>query len=183
MNSDIIKKTLLCVAFLSSTMAFSQSKVVGGATMKPTNTIVQNTLRSSDHTTLVKALKTANLVKTLNGNGPFTVFAPTNNAFNKLTEKKLTQLMETQNKTALQNILKYHVVSGKVSAKNLKNAIDSNDGKYSFKTLNGKTLTAIMRDRSLVIKDQSGSLARITIADVNQSNGMIHVVDTVLMPQ
>ncbi len=156
--------------------------MVGGAAMYPSKNIVENAMNSKEHTTLVAAVKAAGLVETLQSNGPFTVFAPTNAAFNKLPAGTVEMLVKPENKNTLTNILTYHVVPGKISAKDLWDWTKKNDGKYMTKTVQGEELTFWSKGKYMYIKDAKGNSARITIADVNQSNGVIHVIDTVLMP-
>ena len=156
--------------------------IVGGAAMYPSKNIVENAMNSKEHTTLVAAVKAAGLVETLQSNGPFTVFAPTNAAFNKLPAGTVEMLVKPENKNTLTNILTYHVVPGKISAKDLWDWTKKNDGKYMTKTVQGEELTFWSKGKDMYIKDAKGNSARITIADVNQSNGVIHVIDTVLMP-
>ena len=156
--------------------------MVGGAAMYPSKNIVENAMNSKEHTTLVAAVKAAGLVETLQSNGPFTVFAPTNAAFNKLPAGTVEMLVKPENKNTLTNILTYHVVPGKISAKDLWDWTKKNDGKYMTKTVQGEELTFWSKGKDMYIKDAKGNSARITIADVNQSNGVIHVIDTVLMP-
>ena len=183
MKINVFKQLVLCVAILAGTASFAQTKMVGGAKMYPSKNIVENAVNSKDHTTLVAAVKQAGLVKTLQGDGPFTVFAPTNEFFEKLPKGTVKKVMMDKNKKTLQKVLKYHVVSGKITAKDLMKAIKKNDGKYSFKTVSGGMLTAMMKDGNVMLKDKAGNMAKVTIADVMQSNGVIHVVDAVLMPK
>ena len=167
----------------AQTMSKKEKTVmVGGAAMYPSKNIVENAMNSKDHTTLVAAVKAAGLVETLQSNGPFTVFAPTNAAFNKLPAGTVEMLVKPENKNTLTNILTYHVVPGKISAKDLWDWTKKNDGKYMTKTVQGEELTFWSKGKDMYIKDAKGNSARITIADVNQSNGVIHVIDTVLMP-
>lgn len=156
--------------------------MVGGAAMYPTKNIVENAMNSKDHTTLVAAVKAAGLVETLQSKGPFTVFAPTNAAFDKLPKGTVETLVMPENKEMLTKILTYHVVPGRISAKDLSMWIKKNGGKYMAKTVQGEELTFWMKGKNLYVKDAKGNSAKITIADVNQSNGVIHVIDTVLMP-
>ncbi len=156
--------------------------MVGGAAMYPTKNIVENAVNSKDHTTLVAAVKAAGLVETLSSKGPFTVFAPTNAAFNKLPAGTVETLVMPENKAMLTNILTYHVVPGRISAKDLMTWIKKNDGKYMAKTVQGEELTFWMKGKDMYVTDAKKNSAKITIADVNQSNGVIHVIDTVLMP-
>ena len=156
--------------------------MVGGAAMYPSKNIVENAVNSKDHTTLVAAVKAAGLVETLQSKGPFTVFAPTNAAFNKLPEGTVETLVKPENKEMLTSILTYHVVPGKISSKDLMKIMKANGGKYMAKTVQGEELTFWMKGKDIYVKDAKGGSAKVTIADVNQSNGMIHVIDTVLMP-
>ncbi len=168
----------------SSTASLAQEKTVevGGAPMYPSKTIVENAVNSKDHTTLVTAVKAAGLVDTLSGKGPLTVFAPTNAAFAKLPSGTVDTLVKPESKQALTGILTYHVVSGKLNASDLAAQIKSGNGKATLKTVAGGSLTAAMDGSKLVLTDAKGGKSTVTIADVNQSNGVIHVVDTVLMP-
>ena len=173
---------LSCIGFLTITNGFSQTKMVGGAAMYPNKDIVSNAVNSKDHTTLVAAVKAAGLVETLQGEGPFTVFAPTNSAFGKLPDGTVDTLLKPENKTKLQAVLTYHVVAGKYSADDLVKWIKKGNGMAELTTVNGDTLTAMMDNGMLMIKDGAGNISTVTIADVNQSNGVIHVVDTVVLP-
>jgi uncharacterized surface protein with fasciclin (FAS1) repeats len=155
---------------------------VGGAAMYPSKNIVQNAVNSPDHTTLVAAVKAAGLVDTLSGAGPFTVFAPTNEAFAKLPAGTVDTLVKPENKDQLVKILTYHVVAGNVSSKDLMRMIKKGGGKAALKTVQGGTITASVQMGHIVLTDEKGGTATVTIADVNQSNGVIHVIDTVLMP-
>ena len=157
--------------------------MVGGAAMYPSKNIVENAMNSKDHTTLVAAVKAAGLVETLQGKGPFTVFAPTNAAFNKLPKGTVDNLLKPENKKTLQTVLTYHVVAGKWNAADIAKAIKEGKGKATLKTVSGGTLTAWMKGKKLYITDEKGSNSEVTIADVNQSNGVIHVVNTVLLPK
>ncbi|BAO56132.1 fasciclin domain-containing protein [Nonlabens marinus] len=156
--------------------------MVGGAAMYPSKNIVENAVNSKDHTTLVAAVKAADLVSTLQGEGPFTVFAPTNAAFEKLPAGTVETLLKPENKTALQGVLTYHVVAGNFSAKNIIDAINKNNGSFTVTTVNGQKLTASLKGGKVILTDAKGGTSTVTIADVNQSNGVIHVVDTVLLP-
>ena len=162
------------LAFVASAAA-QDNPMVGGAPMFSNKNIVENAVNSKDHTTLVAAVKAAGLVDTLAGKGPFTVFAPTNAAFGKLPSGTVDNLVKPENKAALTKILTYHVVPGKL------NAADLTDGK-KLKTVEGETLTVKLDGKKVWIVDAKGGTSAVTIADVNQSNGVIHVVDTVLMP-
>ncbi|WP_304145516.1 fasciclin domain-containing protein [Mesoflavibacter zeaxanthinifaciens] len=164
-------------------MMKEDTKMVGGAAMYPSKNIVENAVKSKDHTTLVAAVKAAGLVEVLQSEGPFTVFAPTNAAFDKLPEGTVATLVKPENKEQLQTILKYHVVSGKWNAKAFAKLIKKGDGKAMIKTVSGGTLTAWTKGNDVYVTDENGNSAKVTIADVNQSNGVIHVVDTVLLPK
>ncbi|WP_427915751.1 fasciclin domain-containing protein [Stenotrophomonas maltophilia] len=164
--------------------AFAANTVmVGGAEMHPTRTIVENAVNSKDHTTLVAAVKAAGLVDTLNGAGPFTVFAPTNAAFDKLPAGTVGTLVKPENKAQLTRILTYHVVPGNYSSAQLLADARKHGGKATLETVQGEPLTVALHDGKLWVIDAKGGKAGISIADVNQSNGVIHVVDTVLMPK
>jgi uncharacterized surface protein with fasciclin (FAS1) repeats len=164
-------------------MAAAETTVmVGGAPMYPSKNIIENAVNSKDHTTLVAAVKAAGLVETLSGPGPFTVFAPTNEAFGKLPAGTVDNLVKPENKATLTKILTYHVVAGKMSAADLVAAINAGGGKAMLKTVSGGSLTATLQGDGVILTDAKGGKSKVTIADVNQSNGVIHVVDTVLMP-
>jgi uncharacterized surface protein with fasciclin (FAS1) repeats len=156
--------------------------MVGGAAMYKTKNIVENAVNSKDHTTLVAAVKAAGLVETLQGNGPFTVFAPTNSAFDMLPAGTVDTLVKPENKATLTKILTYHVVAGNIDSKKIMKAIKKGDGKAMLKTVSGGMLTATMEGNDLVLTDEKGGKSKVTIANVKQSNGVIHVIDTVLMP-
>ncbi len=156
--------------------------MVGGAAMFPSRTIVANALNSPIHTTLVAAVKAAGLVDTLNSPGPFTVFAPTNDAFAKLPAGTVDTLVRPENKAALTKILTYHVVPGTISARDIAAGIKAGGGKYEMTTVEGGKLWASMSGKKIVLTDEKGGRATITTANVFQSNGVIHVIDTVLMP-
>jgi uncharacterized surface protein with fasciclin (FAS1) repeats len=159
-----------------------ETKMVGGAEMYPNKNIIENAVNSKDHTTLVAAVKAADLVETLQGEGPFTVFAPTNEAFEKLPKGTVETLLMTENKAKLQSVLTYHVVAGNVSAMDLMKMIKDGKGKAELTTVNGGMLTAMLKGKNVVLKDAGGNMSMVTIADVHQSNGVIHVVDTVVLP-
>ena len=165
--------------------AFSQgmmSKTVGGAPMYPSKNIVENAVNSADHTTLVAAVKAAGLVETLSGRGPFTVFAPTNAAFDKLPAGTVQTLLLPENKGMLTKVLTYHVVAGKYDAKKLMQLIKKGGGEARLPTVSGGTLTARMNGMNgISLTDEKGGTSNVTTANVYQSNGVIHVVDTVLM--
>ncbi|MEP7014813.1 MAG: fasciclin domain-containing protein [Verrucomicrobiota bacterium] len=166
----------------AATLFAAENPMVGGAPMYASKNIVQNAMNSKDHTTLVAAVKAADLVTTLESKGPFTVFAPTNEAFEKLPAGTVDTLVKPENKKQLTGILTYHVVSGKVTAEKLATQIKAGGGKAELKTVNGETLTAKMDGDSVVLTDAKGGMSKVTVADVMQSNGVIHVIDTVLMP-
>lgn len=171
-------------AFISiASIAQEKTVMVGGAPMYPSKNIVENAVNSKDHTTLVAAVKAAGLVETLQSAGPFTVFAPTNKAFDKLPAGTVETLVKPENKKMLTTILTYHVVPGKWSAADLMGKIKEGDGKATLTTVQGGTLTAWMKGKAVWITDEKGGMAKVTTADVNQSNGVIHVIDTVLMPK
>lgn len=171
-------------ALVFGATSFAQKTVmVGGAAMYPSKNIIENAVNSKEHTTLVAAVKAAGLVETLQGKGPFTVFAPTNAAFEKLPMGTVETLLKPENLKTLQTILTYHVVAGKMNASDVAKAIKAGNGKAMLTTVSGGTLTAWMKGRTLYITDENGSMAAVAIADVNQSNGVIHVIDTVLLPK
>lgn len=187
---NVFSAVLLTVTFFMShnTMAQNgmmkeETKMVGGAAMYPSKNIVENAINSKDHTTLVAAVKAAGLVDVLMSEGPFTVFAPTNDAFNKLPKGTVETLLKESNKAQLQTILKYHVVAGKWNAKDVIKMIKKGKGKAEIKTITGGMLTAWMKDGNVYLTDENGNSAQVTIADVNQSNGVIHVIDAVLLPK
>jgi uncharacterized surface protein with fasciclin (FAS1) repeats len=163
-------------------MTKSENPMVGGAPMYVTKDIVDNAVNSKDHTTLVTAVKAAGLVDTLKSKGPFTVFAPTNEAFNKLPKGTVETLVKPESKKTLSGILTYHVVPGDYTSDKLAKAIKAGGGSAKLKTANGAKLTVKMEGDSVVVVDTKGGKSTVTIADVKQSNGVIHVVDTVLMP-
>lgn len=176
----------LAIALFTGTVANAQKEktvMVGGAPMYPSKNIVENAVNSKDHTTLVAAVKAADLVATLQTDGPFTVFAPVNAAFDKLPAGTVETLLKPENKKLLQIILTYHVVAGKMNAKDLMAAIKKGNGKAEMKTVSGGKLTAWMKDNDVYVTDENGASAKVTIADVNQKNGVIHVIDTVLTPK
>ncbi|MCK0125584.1 fasciclin domain-containing protein [Gelidibacter sp. F2691] len=163
-------------------MMKQDTKMVGGAEMYPTKNIVENAMNSKDHTTLVAAVKAADLVEVLVGKGPFTVFAPTNAAFDKLPMGTVETLVMKENIAQLQTILTYHVVAGNWSAKEISKLIKKGNGKATIKTVSGGTLTAWEKNKAIYITDENADSAMVTIADVMQSNGVIHVIDAVLLP-
>jgi len=155
---------------------------VGGAPMYPSKNIVANAVNSADHTTLVAAVKAAGLVETLQGAGPFTVFAPTNAAFGKLPAGTVESLVKPENKATLTKILTYHVVAGKLDAAAIAALIKQGKGTAELKTVSGGILRASMKGKKLILTDEKGGMSEVTIANVYQSNGVIHVVDTVVLP-
>lgn len=188
-TSSIIRAVAVAAA-LGATSVYAlpalsamQTVEVGGAPMYPSKNIIQNAVNSKDHTTLVAAVKAAGLVKTLEGPGPFTVFAPTNEAFAKLPQGTVQSLLKPQNKAELTKILTYHVLPGKHSVEAIEAAIKKMGGKVSYKTVEGEELTFAMKDSKLWVMDDSGHTAEVTIPDVNQSNGVIQVINTVLLPK
>jgi len=177
----------LALGAIAVTPTFAQQRkeqtvMVGGAPMYPSKNIVENAVNSKDHTTLVAAVKAAGLVETLQSPGPFTVFAPTNAAFAKLPKGTVETLLRPEMKEKLVAVLTYHVVPGRISAKDLMDAARQNGGKAKFKTVEGEELTVESKGNTLTIWDSKGSAAKVTIQNVFQSNGVIHVIDTVLLP-
>lgn len=169
-------------AFISNN-SIAQTKMVGGAAMYPSKNIVENAVNSKDHTTLVAAVKAAGLVSTLESKGPFTVFAPTNEAFAALPAGTVDILLKPENKAKLTAVLTYHVVPGKLSSMDLVKMVKENSGKATLKTVQGENLYVTMKGKTLMVADENGGSAKITIADVNQSNGVIHVIDKVELPK
>ncbi len=167
---------------LAVTAFSAQNPKVGGAPMFANKNIIQNAVKSKDHTTLVAAVKAAGLVATLEGKGPFTVFAPTNEAFEKLPAGTVETLLKPENKAKLAGVLTYHVVAGKYTAAKLGQEIKAGGGSATLTTVNGEKLTAKMSGDSIELTDTKGNMAKVTIGDVMQSNGVIHVIDTVVMP-
>ena len=188
----IMKNLMLSVFVMAIAFGFGASNIsaqmsngnpmVGGAAMYKTKDIVDNAVNSKDHTTLVAAVKAAGLVDTLKSKGPFTVFAPTDAAFSKLPAGTVETLVKPENKATLTKILTYHVVAGNVDSKAIVKAIKKGKGKATFKTVEGGTLTAMLEGSNVVLMDEKGGKSMVTIADVRQSNGIIHVIDTVVMP-
>jgi uncharacterized surface protein with fasciclin (FAS1) repeats len=186
-HSLFVAAAVATLTILSTTAwpAIAKEKIVnvGGAPMYPSKNIIQNAVNSKDHTTLVAAVKAAGLVKTLEGPGPFTVFAPTNAAFKKLPEGTVATLLKPENKDKLTSVLTYHVVPGRLSAAKLMQDVKKGGGKTELTTVEGETLTVKQAGPGhLEVVDQKGDIARITIANVMQSNGVIHVIDGVLLP-
>jgi uncharacterized surface protein with fasciclin (FAS1) repeats len=193
---SLTRKTLLASAaaaafalsFISPSPTFAQSMgektvMVGGAAMYPSKNIIQNAVNSKDHTTLVAAVKAAGLADTLQGPGPFTVFAPTNEAFAQLPKGTVESLLKPENKDKLVKILTYHVVSADAMADAIKKMIKDDGGKHTISTVSGGKLIAMMKGDKIVLEDENGGAATVTIANVKQSNGVIHVVDHVLLPK
>ena len=174
---------LSLVIGLSAAPAFASNPMVGGAAMFPSKNIIQNALNSKDHTTLVAAVKAAGLVDTLMGAGPFTVFAPTNEAFAALPAGTVDGLLKPENKATLTKILTCHVVAGKVMAKAVMMMVKDDGGSHSVKTVGGCMLTFKVSGKMVTVTDEAGGVATVTIADVRQSNGVIHVIDKVLLPK
>lgn len=174
--------TTALVALACIGPALASDPMVGGAAMSNEKNIVQNAMNSKDHTTLVAAVKAGGLVDTLEGKGPFTVFAPTNEAFEALPAGTVDNLLKPENKQQLDKILTYHVVPGRLNSEALDRDIKSGDGKAKLKTVQGDTLTVTGSGKDLMVTDDKGNTAKVTIADVDQSNGVIMVVDKVLMP-
>ncbi len=187
-----MKKLFFSLFVMAFAFAFQASSVsaqmkggnpmVGGAEMSKKKDIVDNAVNSKDHTTLVAAVKAAGLVDTLKSKGPFTVFAPVNSAFEALPAGTVDTLLKPENKATLTKILTYHVVAGNMDSKKIAKAIKKGNGMATFTTVAGGKLTAKMEGSALVLTDEKGGMSKVTIADVKQSNGVIHVVDTILMP-
>ena len=173
--------SVITLAAASIAMA-AKNPMVGGKEMYPNKDIIDNAVNSADHTTLVAAVKAAGLVDTLKGPGPFTVFAPTNAAFAKLPAGTVDTLLKPENKDSLVKVLTYHVVSGRVTAADLKKMIKEGHGKAELKTVSGGKLWAMMQGTMIVLKDEKGGMSTVTQANVMQSNGVIHVVNSVLLP-
>ncbi len=174
---------LMVVATTAVGAQMGKTKMVGGAEMFPSKNIIENAVNSKDHTTLVAAVKAAGLVETLSGTGPFTVFAPTNAAFGKLPAGTVETLLKPENKGMLTGVLTYHVVAGTWDSMAVAKMIKDGKGKAEIKTVAGGLLWASMSGKDLILTDEKGGQAKVTIADVHQSNGVIHVIDTVLMPR
>jgi uncharacterized surface protein with fasciclin (FAS1) repeats len=169
-------------ALTMSAFTFAQNPMVGGHDMSTQKNIIQNAVNSDDHTTLVAAVKAAGLVDTLSGPGPFTVFAPTNEAFAKLPAGTVDTLLKPENKDQLTKVLTYHVVAGKVTSNELKKMIKEGHGTAELTTVEGEKLEAMTMGGKIVLKDAKGGTATVTIPNVMQSNGVIHVIDAVLLP-
>ncbi|PPK96905.1 putative surface protein with fasciclin (FAS1) repeats [Nonlabens xylanidelens] len=190
-KSNFLSVALVAIALFAGQSTFAQegkmmkekTVMVGGAEMYPSKTIVENAVNSKDHTTLVAAVKAADLVDVLSSTGPFTVFAPTNAAFEALPAGTVETLVKPENKEKLQGILTYHVIAGKFNAADVVALIKKNNGKAVVKTVAGSELTLSLSGDKVIVTDANGGSATVTIADVNQSNGVIHVVDAVLLPK
>ena len=180
---NLLMLAAIAMASTTATAQMEKTVMVGGAAMYPSKNIVENAVNSKDHTTLVAAVKAADLVETLQSAGPFTVFAPTNKAFNKLPKGTVETLLKAENKKMLQTVLTYHVVAGKLSAADIVAKIKAGGGKATLKTVAGPNLTLSLKGKKIQITDTSGGKSYVTIADVNQSNGVIHVVNAVLVPK
>jgi uncharacterized surface protein with fasciclin (FAS1) repeats len=187
-SSTVFRATALAFAValgaVAATPSFAEKTVtVGGAPMFPSKNIIENAVNSKDHTTLIAAVKAAGLVDTLSGKGPFTVFAPVNEAFDKLPPGTVPMLLKPENKDKLASILTYHVVPGRLTAQDLWSMVDKMGGTAELKTANGQTLwIKRINEKHLAVWDAQGHAGRITIADVMQSNGVIHVIDNVVQP-
>lgn len=183
MKQHILAPIAAVIAVAGAATVYAQTNPrVGGAAMLPTRNIVENAVNSKDHTTLVAAVKAAGLVETLSGPGPFTVFAPTNGAFAKLPAGTVDTLVKPENKATLTSILTYHVVPGAIMANDIAAKAKANGGTATYATVNGGTLSFKRVGSRYTVTDAKGGMSRITIPNVRQSNGVIHVVDTVLMP-
>lgn len=181
-----LRTVFAAAAMLLARAGFAQKEntvMVGGAAMYPSKNIVENAVNSKDHSTLVAAVKAAGLAETLQGAGPFTVFAPTNSAFSMLPAGTVDNLLKPENKAALTGVLTYHVVAGRWNAADIARLIKDGKGKAEVKTVAGGKLWIMMEGEKIVIKDENGGMAYVTIADVNQRNGVIHVIDHVLLPK
>jgi uncharacterized surface protein with fasciclin (FAS1) repeats len=180
-----LSSLLLAILIMTKTTAIAQDNtvMVGGAAMYPSKNIIENAVNSKDHTTLVAAVKAAGLAETLQSAGPFTVFAPVNDAFNKLPAGTVDNLLKPENKSMLTAVLTYHVIADKIDSKTLMEWIKKNNGTYTATTVQGGKLMFSMKGDNLVVMDASGNSAMVTIKDVYQSNGVIHVIDTVLLPK
>jgi uncharacterized surface protein with fasciclin (FAS1) repeats len=174
--------TFIAICYSVAPLTAQKDPDVGGSPMYATKNIVQNAVNSKDHTTLVAAVKAAGLVDTLQGAGPFTVFAPVNAAFEKLSAGTVDTLLKPENKDQLVKVLTYHVIAGKVSSSDLVKMIKDGGGKAELTTVEGGKITASISDGKVILADEKGGSATVTIADVFQSNGVIHVVDSVLLP-
>lgn len=176
-------RLLALSAVLISGAAYAENPMVGGAAMFEDKNIVENAVNSKDHTTLVAAVKAAGLVETLQGKGPFTVFAPTNEAFDALPKGTVETLLKPENKDKLTKILTCHVVGANADSKAIMKMVDDDKGAHPVKTVGGCVWTAKYEGKKLTLTDENGTVANVTIADVKQSNGVIHVIDKVLLPK
>lgn len=181
MKSRRIAATMMAFTIAASTSFAEKTVEVGGAAMYPSKDIIDNAVNSKDHTTLVAAVKAAGLVDTLKGAGPFTVFAPTNDAFAKLPAGTVDSLLKPEAKPTLTKILTYHVVAGKMDSKAIAAAIKKGKGKAEFATVSGGKLSAKMEGKDLILTDEKGGTSKVQIADVYQKNGVIHSIDSVVM--
>jgi uncharacterized surface protein with fasciclin (FAS1) repeats len=183
MRGKLMIIAVLVAMAITSAVAGMNNPVVGGKEMYPAKNIIQNAVNSADHTTLVAAVKAAGLVDTLEGTGPFTVFAPTNQAFDMLPAGMVDSLLKPENKSLLTKVLTYHVVAGRLSSSDLVKKIRDGNGTAELTTVEGGKLWVMLHDgKHIMLKDEKGGTALVTIADVFQSNGVIHVIDTVVMP-
>lgn len=182
MNKKVAVLIAVFAIAVTSAVAGMNNPVVGGKEMYPTRNIIENAVNSADHTTLVAAVKAAGLVDTLEGPGPFTVFAPTNEAFAKLPAGTVETLVKPENKATLTKVLTYHVVAGRLSASDLKKQIKAGKGTAQLTTVEGGKLWASQDGNRIMLKDEKGGTAIVTIPNVFQSNGVIHVIDSVVMP-
>jgi uncharacterized surface protein with fasciclin (FAS1) repeats len=183
MKKIFILAIALAASAMSSTSFAQKTKMVGGAEMFPTKDIVDNAVNSKDHTTLVAAVTAAGLVETLKSDGPFTVFAPTNAAFDKLPAGTVGTLVKPENEAMLTKILTYHVVPGRFGAKEIKKAVKAGSGTAEFTTVSGGKIWVMRTGKQITIKDETGAMSMVTMGDVFQSNGVIHVIDSVIMPK
>ena len=179
----LLAATILCNFSIAQNSNKMKTVEVGGAPMYPSKNIVENAMNSKDHTTLVAAVKAAGLVETLQSAGPFTVFAPTNEAFAMLPAGAVDNLLMPENKNKLSAVLTYHVVKGKLDSRELSRLIKEGNGTATLWTVNGEKLWVMMNGNEIWIKDENGGTAKVTIKDVYQSNGVIHVIDHVVMPK
>jgi uncharacterized surface protein with fasciclin (FAS1) repeats len=182
MNKKLVVMLAAVALTVTSALAGMKNPMVGGQEMYPTKNIIENAVNSADHTTLVAAVKAAGLVETLEGPGPFTVFAPTNEAFSKLPAGTVDMLLKPENKDTLTKVLTYHVVAGRLSAADLKKQIKAGNGTAQLTTVEGGKLWASLQGDSIMLKDEKGGTALVTIPNVFQSNGVIHVIDAVVLP-
>jgi uncharacterized surface protein with fasciclin (FAS1) repeats len=183
MNRKLLVTFAIVALAITSAVAGMNNPVVGGKEMYPSKNIIENAVNSADHTTLVAAVKAAGLVETLEGAGPFTVFAPTNEAFDKLPAGSVDTLLKPENKSTLTKVLTYHVVAGRLSKSDLMKKIKEGNGSAELTTVEGGKLWVTLHDgKHIMLKDEKGGTALVTIANVFQSNGVIHVIDSVVMP-